>query len=194
MYRRLHEPTMTLFDPPRSGTQPSPPEPKTKGFTLPWILFPIYLPLLIIAAGLSFPVGAVQRRIVQRRERRLAAQLRSASRTISAEKATDLIGENRGTLVWETLSHKGPWRLWWTSDDIAAASPFPFYRSSDGKSRSFYEEEFRAFGRWFAENYAHPTAGKALLVDVADENTKSLLAQVKDLDLITTLTPPTKKA
>lgn len=116
-------------------------------------------------------------------------QMRAAGRTISAEELLARINENCGTPVWEVLSTKGPWRLWWTSEDVAALSPFPYYARSTGPSESFYDETFREFANWFADTYADPVRGRALLVDFPDdaEKRKSLFAPIKDREFITTL-------
>lgn len=91
--------------------------------------------------------------------------------------------------MWELLSIKGPWRLWWTSEDVAALSPFPYYARSTGPSESFYDETFREFANWFADTYTDPVRGRALLVDLPDdaEKRKSLFTPIKDREFITTL-------
>jgi len=185
MYGGLHEPIQTLFDSPLRKASP----PETKAITLPWILFPIYIPLLLTAAGLSIPITAIQRHRRMQRERRFAARMQSAGRAISSDEVLIRIEENRGTLVWDTRSFNGPSRFWWSPEDIAALSPHPYCRYFESGDRVCYEEDFRPFGKWFANKYVDQEAGKGLLVIVADSDRQRFWARVKSLNFITAYTP-----
>lgn len=81
------------------------------------------VPVLFVAAGVSIPVTLVREWRARRREERFAAQMRKIGRSISWAEARSEVERGHGTFIGEYLSLKGPYRLWWTSDDVSVSSP-----------------------------------------------------------------------
>src|ERR1700733_9146153 len=67
-----------------------------------------------------------------------------------------------GSFIGEQLTHKGPYRLWWTSEDISQLSPHPccFEEYPD-----FWDPEHGRFNEWCRSRLTDPASGAALLVD-----------------------------
>lgn len=123
----------------------------------------LMIPVLGVAAAASIPVAGISRFIKRRGETRFAAQMKDARRWISWAEAHSEVERGRGTFIEENLSFKGPFRLWWTPEDIPAASPYPcsFEALADG----FLEPGAIAFYGWCHSRFTNPESGIALLVD-----------------------------
>lgn len=108
------------------------------------------------------PIAALHTRRAKRRERIFTAQMQEIGRLIPWEDAIAQVEAGRGSLIHEHLGLGGPYRVWWTPDDIVASSPFapcfvPFpYVEDDG---------FDDFYVWCADKYMDPRTGGAKLVD-----------------------------
>ena len=74
--------------------------------------------------------------------------------------------EGTGTPIGEYLSTKGPFRLWWTPDDIGATSP---HKSKRQHHFAWMESEFLPFFVWCYERYTNPQTGAARLVTVPEQ-------------------------
>src|SRR5580700_6606649 len=100
---------------------------KPKKIMLGVLVFPFFLPLMILYA-ISIPWTRISRLNQRRKERRFTEQM-SASGRLMTWKALQLALEHRqGTVIGEYLSLGGPFRVWWTSDDIPAVSPHRWER------------------------------------------------------------------
>jgi hypothetical protein len=138
----------------------------TDGFkTLLDLIRPLIpLPLLPVLALLSFPYFFIVTRVQQHREAEFTECMRLAGRVISWPEARDRAMANQGTLIHERPYFNGPSRFWWTPDDVAGLSPFPFVRFSNDK-RHLFDEKSRPFGNWCRERYTNKVSGSALLVE-----------------------------
>jgi hypothetical protein len=126
--------------------------------------FLILLPLLPLFLLFSLPYLLVRARAQRRREAEFAQRMKLGGRVISWPAAWAHAGANEGTLIYEMLSFHGPSRFWWTPDDVAAISPFPFRRLTD-TGRHMMENEFRPFAQWCHQRYTSEASGTALLIE-----------------------------
>jgi len=124
----------------------------------PLALFGLLLiPLLLVAAGISIPITFIRSYIVRRNEDRFASEMKGSQRCISWN---DSLLES-GTLIGEYLSAKGPFRLWWTSEDVLAASPYPCCVDEWPFGG---EIDYSAFFGWCRDRFTDPGSGAAVLV------------------------------
>lgn len=98
-------------------------------FTIPFpfsaIVGILALPLLLIGGALSVPYTAVRNFVVARREEKHRRAMELAGRTIAWQDALSAVHQAQGTFVEEYFSFKGPYRLWFTAENVAQTSPFP---------------------------------------------------------------------
>lgn len=133
--------------------------------TISPIIAILALPFLLTAAGLSIPVTVVQRHLERRRERRIRAELEVVGRWKPWLDATSEVGCGRGTIIEESLSFKGPCRLWWTSEDLPLIAPFPCYlRRLHLTDR--HNNETLQFFNWCQSEFTDLQTGKALILEV----------------------------
>lgn len=155
--------------------QPSPPTdkrpPRRKPFDVPVVFAPIYIPLLFLAAGVSIPWTYLQKSQQRRQERRFAEQMKKAGRLMHWQEFKQ--AEGTGTAIGEYLSTKGPFRLWWTADDIPATSPHEWKRE---RHVAWWEPEFAPFFEWCYVLYTNPQTGLARLVLIPQEERNQLKA------------------
>jgi hypothetical protein len=97
-------------------------------FKVPIIFAPIYVPLLFLAGAVSIPWTYLQKLEQRRQERRFAEQMKKAGRLMQWQEFKQVEANGTGTAIGEYLSMKGPFRLWWTPDDIPATSPHKWKR------------------------------------------------------------------
>jgi hypothetical protein len=86
---------------------------------------PVFLPLVplfLLAGALSVPYSKWRRYVIERREREFADQMRICGRTMTWSSFIREMDEEAGTLILESASMKGPYRLWWTSETPATES------------------------------------------------------------------------
>jgi hypothetical protein len=131
-------------------------------FPLDFVFSIIMLPVLFLAAGVSIPIGWVRNRRMRKQERLFTNRMRSAARLLSWEVANRRAAIN-GTWIEEYDSFKGPYRLWWSPDDLPSQSPHPCCFE-----RIPWAAEDTEFFRWCHVRYTDPEAGTALLVDHAN--------------------------
>ena len=150
------------------------PPPRRKSFKVPIIFAPIYIPLLFLAGAISIPWAYLQKSERRRQERRFAEQMKKAGRLMLWQEFKQVeANAGSGTAIGEYLSTKGPFRLWWTPDDIPATSPHKWKREQDVAWR---EPEFVPFFEWCYARYTSPQSGLARLVLVPGEEQKQLKA------------------
>lgn len=131
----------------------------------------LFVPFLLIAAVLSIPYGVVANFVQNRKERRLQKELRNAGRGIEWLEFVEATVSGRGTVIIEKYFPKGPWRWWWTEDDIRALSPYPM---ADGRVIEVNAEfESDLAGDWCFEQYTNLVTGRARLLINAREERKS---------------------
>jgi len=165
----------TLFKEPRPqlsaprGEQ----EIEKKGIHIPRIFLPIYLPLLLLAAAIGVPLSYVFRLKQHFDERRFAKRMKTAGRSMTWPEFKQVLEKGEGTVIGEHLSIKGPFRLWWTPEDIPATSP---HRCDRRKHLAWLDEDFIPFFEWCYSRFTHPRAGLARLVYVPQPERKELKA------------------
>lgn len=119
------------------------------------------LPLLFLAALVSIPITPVLRSVQKRRDEKFKKRMREAGRVVSWASAEIQKAAGNGTFVLDGETIKGPWHVWWTPDQIAKTSPFPFPVRED----EVINPEFEPFRQWCYRNYLNSTSGKAFLVE-----------------------------
>ena len=162
----------TLFKKAR-GSPAAPPGDQqiSKGIKIPIIFLPIYLPLFFILGALSIPVTFVQRLKQNRDEREFLDKMRGAARFMTWCEFKQAIKNSEGTAIGEYISTKGPFRLWWTPENIPATSPHTCDRENH---LAWLEEDFRPFFEWCYAQFTNPHNGSARLVCVPDEERNAL--------------------
>jgi hypothetical protein len=134
---------------------------KSTGVELPAPFGCIVFLLMLLAVPISIPWGLIRNWHQQRKERAFTEDLRQRQRLMAWEEFLQVMEERRGTLIWEAYSLKGPFRYWWTPEDVRKLSPHPvgdWMRS--GGDRSYVD-----FSYWCRERYTDRERGTAMLVD-----------------------------
>jgi hypothetical protein len=142
----------------------------------------IIIPILLIGAIVSFPVGFVMNSLWRWKERRFMRRMAKGHRLIECSEFVQEIDQNRGTVVIERISMKGRTLWWWTPDDIYVKSPYPI----EGASSVYPDPEFHAFYKWCYETYTHPTTGSGRLVSCTPEQRRSFKDKVRSGHVVTT--------
>ena len=134
-------------------------KPRTKKpFKVPIVLAPIYVPLFFLGAAVSIPWTYIQKSVQRRRERQFTEQMKKAHRLMDWQAFQQAQQNGTGTAIGEYLSTKGPFRLWWTAEDIQALSPHEWKRE---QHFAWIEDEFRPFFEWCYARYTNPQSGTA---------------------------------
>ena len=160
---------ITLFKGPSKQPTAARPGKSKRGrsYEIPAIFAPIYLPLLIIAAVLSIPWTYVQRLKQRHRERKFAEQMRKDGRIMAWDEFESALKERRGTTISEVLGIKGPFRIWWTPEDVRAISPS--LCPNEGQVwTELQSAEFRPFFDWCYAQFTNPNSGRARLVQIPE--------------------------
>lgn len=123
----------------------------------------IFLPLLLLATLIGFPIGWAGKWVQKFRDRQFLQRMALTGRTVEWCDVQRELSQGRGSLILESPFPKEPRRVWWTPDTLAKESPFP-YASSKEKERTGFEIEFAPFNKWCNENYTNPGSGRAMLV------------------------------
>jgi hypothetical protein len=125
---------------------------------LPWSL--LFLPALFILAGLSIPLGLLTIPFYRRRERAFRNRIRKLNRLMDWSDFKQVVAEGRGTAIVERYSIHGPFRWWWTSDDVYEMCPFLVVEWLDSDA-----ESSRTNSEWCRKQYTSVGEGRALLID-----------------------------
>jgi len=150
-----------LLEPP---FRPSETKSKTVPAWLTLLLFPFLIPTLLVGAAISIPVTKVSAWRERRREAAFARAMAHAGRVLPLPAFEEALTSGTGTSISETLSIKGPFRVWWSPDDILSASPYPTASGVWYELRG--EDRFEPFFRWCFLTYTSPITGSAHLVIV----------------------------
>jgi hypothetical protein len=164
---------------PPMATQPA----RRKPFKVPGIFAQIFIPLLFIVGAISIPWVYVQKSRQRRRERRFADQMKKAGRLMQWREFKQAIANSTGTAIGEYLSMKGPFRLWWTLDDIPATSPHEWKREHHF---ALIEAEFLPFFQWCYARYTSPRFGLAQLVPIPEEEQNQLKSILENNRFVST--------
>jgi hypothetical protein len=120
----------------------------------------VFMPLMFIAAVLSFPYMCCVAAYWQWKEKRFAEQMAALGRTISFEEVVSAIENGNGTIILESYSaFKGPVRHWWVADDVFTVSPHP----CGDRLTMAKDPLFQPFVEWCFRQYTSPMEGRGLL-------------------------------
>lgn len=175
---------ITLFGKPHPTKVEPPPAPERgKGLYIPFPVSLLFIPVLLIGAGISIPWTYIDRRIKRRREERFAEQMQALGRSMTWTEFESVIESKQGTFIGEYLSSKGPYRLWWTNEDIPAISPHQWEREEHFAG---FEPEFAPFFEWCYARFTNPQLGIAKLVIVPAQERKDLNEKLKSARFVST--------
>jgi hypothetical protein len=160
-------------------TQP----PRRKPLKVSILFAPIYVPLLFLAAAMSIPWTYIHKLKQRRQERKFVEQMKKASRLMSWEEFKQATGNGEGTAIGEYLSTKGPFRIWWTPEDVPATSPHKWKRE---QNVAWMEPEFLPFFEWCYARFTNPQSGMARLVPIPEEERKQLRAMLTSARFVST--------
>jgi hypothetical protein len=162
-------------------TQP----PRRKPFKVSILFAPIFVPLLFLAAAISIPWTYIHKLKQRRQERKFVEQMKKASRHMSWEEFKQAIGNGEGTAIGEHLSIKGPFRVWWTPEDVPATSPHK-WKPEQEQNGAWMEPEFRPFSEWCYARFTNPQSGRAWLVPISEKQRKQLRAMLTNARFVST--------
>jgi hypothetical protein len=152
----MQDPITEFFStPPKGSAKPSKSSKGNGPRKISIVFLPIYLPLLFIAGAISISWSHVHRRRQRRSERRFAEQMSAAGRLMAWREFQVAMESGSGTAIGEFLSTKGPFRLWWTAENIPAVSPHECDRRHHF---AWPEPEFSRFFEW-CHTIHKPTVG-----------------------------------
>jgi hypothetical protein len=143
----------------------------------------LFLPLLFLAAMLSFPYGLVANLVHAHNERQFRKKLRKAGRAIEWPEFVQALNTGHGTVIIETYFPKGPERWWWTEENVCSLSPSPMADAREIELGADFEND--PVGDWCFEQYVSTSTGKALLVGGSREGRKSFNELSKSVRIIT---------
>jgi hypothetical protein len=156
---------------------------RRKPFRVPVVFAPIYIPLLFLAGAVSIPWTYIQKSVQRRQERRFTEQMKKAGRLMQWQEFTQAEGNGAGTAIGEYLSTKGPFRLWWTTEDIPALSPHEWKRE---QHVAWIEPDFLPFFEWCYARYTNPQSGLARLVPVPEKERNELKTMLTSIRFVST--------
>jgi hypothetical protein len=171
-----------------AGPGQSPQEPggaakSKKPIEIPWPLSLFLLPVLFLAGALSIPWTYIHKLVQGRREKWFASQMKALDRLMTWKELELAIERKEGTFIGEYLSVKGPFRLWWTAEDISALSPYKFDR---GHHFAWFEPEFAPFFQWCRARFTDPRSGTAKLVSIPEEKRTGLREHMSGVPFVST--------
>lgn len=187
----MRDSLITLFDQSLGETPPGPEpsmEPESDLAKLGWLLLsPFFITVLFVAAACSIPITWLFRLSQAQQLRRLLVQMRTRDRVLQWDEFRSLVVEKQGTVIGESLSIKGPFRLWWTPQDVPALSPHPCNADT---VPPYFEPEFAPFSKWCVMHYINLEEGSAKLVDVPKAEWKTLESVLANARYVTICTHP----
>ncbi len=180
----MESPFITLFNRPAAGQKG--PDSAASGRAGRVIGPPVSLlliPVLFIGAAISIPWVYIQRRVRRRREKRFTEEMQAVGRHMTWKELELAIANNQGTIIGEYLSSKGPFRLWWTEEDIPAVSP---YKCDRKEHVAWFEPEFAPFFEWCYARFTNPQSGIARFVVIPAEEHKKLYEKITRARFVST--------
>lgn len=164
------------------STTPAQPPPR-KPFKVSVLFAPITVPLLFLAAAVSIPWTYIQKVNQRRKERNFTEDMKKAARLMDWQEFRQAMENGAGTAIGEFLSMKGPFRLWWTAEDVPAISPHKWQRE---QHVAWMEPEFLPFFKWCFARYTNPESGAARLVAVPEGERRQLKAMLNGSRFVST--------
>ena len=133
------------------------------------VLSPAILLAILICIVVQIPSSIVDSRQRARRQKDFAAQMAAAGRLMRwAELRAQLDAISLGTIIEED-AEDDLYNVWWTPEDIAAASPHPCYFEPPCSETGRDIEGFRPFFEWCRSRFTSPVSGTALLIDIGKD-------------------------
>ena len=127
---------------------------------IPMLFLPVYLPLFLLAVLLSYPCSLIMARYLTYKERRFVRDMKLADRVMDQQIFAEALVEERGTLIEEWSSLKGPVHYWYVDENVTASSPHKW--TNEGPEVLLSEDEYGSFSSWCREKYVDN--GRAKLV------------------------------
>jgi hypothetical protein len=109
--------------------------------------------------------------------------MKVADRVMDWAELKSAMGVGKGTVIGEFLSMKGPFRLWWTPEDIPKTSPYA--REKEVREECMRMEPQNFFRRCYSR-FTKPEGGLARLVVVPDEERKALMKTLSGVRYVAT--------
>lgn len=144
---------------------------KAVPFPLSVILWILAVVAFLIAVPLSIPVTKIWQAIKRRQERKFATNMRAANRSLPWSEACRRVENGHGCLISDHLSIKGPVRLWWTAEDVAAITPHACFFEELPDNEESLDSEFDV---WCRSRYTNAESGTALLVELCGTERSSV--------------------
>ena len=157
--------------------------PGRKPSHVPTLFAPVFVLLLLLAAVISVPWTYIQKSVQRRRERKFAGQMNRACRSVHWQEFKQAVQNGAGTTIGEYLSPKGPFRLWWTPEDVRRISPYEWKREQH-HAFPVIEPDLLPFFEWCYVRYTHPDSGAARLVSVPESERKQLKAALAEMSFV----------
>jgi hypothetical protein len=107
----------------------------------------------------------------------------AAGRLMTWKEFQVAIENGRGTAIGELLSTQGPFRLWWTAENILAVSPHKYDRDHHF---AWPDPELVPFFEWCHAQFANPQSGRARLDCVPEEERKRLKEKLSGIQFVST--------
>ncbi len=121
------------------------------------------LPVLFAGACLAIPYTVGARWMRAHREHKLRLLMKERRRLIAWPEFVRTMRERGGTCIEEKFSPKGPWRFWWTAEDVQSESPheiIDWFTMRKGR-------QYEPFVHWCRARYTSADGGSAVMVDAA---------------------------
>jgi len=135
----------------------------------------LLIPVMLLVAGASIPYMICVAILQNRAEKRYVEARRREGRLLKYGDVREAAIARKGTLVVEKLSSKGPWRFWWTSDDLRQICPVILPTADREEGLIEVDDAFRA---WFSERYIDGSSG-ASLVDRSEVQKRQIYEELK---------------
>lgn len=137
------------------------------------LLLPLSIPLLVV-----MDMGRwVAAPLARRRERAFIASMTGRGRVMDLGEFAAAMARGEGTAIDETVTAEGPWRIWWTAEDVGAVSPHPV-AVGEWVMLAWESRWFPFFG-WAAGRYMDVESGTARLVVVPAAERRRVLEIVR---------------
>lgn len=130
------------------------------------------LPVLFAGACLAVPYTLGARWMRTHREHKLRLLMKSRGRLMTWAEFMKAMHERGGTCIEEKFSPKGPWRFWWTAEDVQRESPheiIDWFTMRKGR-------QYEPFVRWCRARYTSAEKGMAVMVDAARVSRREVYA------------------
>ena len=124
------------------------------------LLLPLSIPLLVV-----MDMGRwVAAPLARRRERAFVASMTERGRVMELAAFEAAMARGEGTAIDEAATAEGPWRIWWTAEDVRLESPYP--AAAGEWVMVAWESQWFPFFTWAAGRYLDGDSGTARLVVV----------------------------